>query len=1011
VVADRSNLSAVSFAETSRLTSISDSRHVDGYVKRTGSNHFIFPVGQNGKYRPFAAEGRNVSGAYFAASPGAAQLPSGAPFDSANKDANLSKVASNEYWDINGIDEAKLTLTWNQASDVGTLTGNVLSKLTIAGWNAATSRWEQIPSVVDEIALIGGNSTLSSGSISLVTTLVPDKYVVYTLASLVSPATGPAFDGALEIADCGYVSGWAWNKTYPDAILTIDVFDGETVVASSLANIDRPDLKARGIGSGSYGFNVKLPANMTSDGVNHSVSVRVRNTSFALTGSPKVLNCGFKGSFEAADCNRISGWIWNKNNPAGNAKVQLSIDAQTFGVFDANIFREDLKNSGTGTGNYGFSVSYPVNLRDGKVHNLSVRLDGSNYELEGSPKTVTCATDQYQGVIELASCNEVSGWVWNKTYPNDALIVELVEGSTVLASGPANIYKEYLKTGGYGNGAYGYKFALPASLKDGQAHQLSVRVKGTSYVLGRSPQSVICAVNEYKGVFEFANCNELSGWVWDKNDPAAALTVELVEGSTVLATGPANIYKEYLKTGGYGTGNYGFKFTMPAAIKDGKAHQLSVRVKGSTYVLGSSPQTITCAINEYKGVFEFANCNEVSGWVWDKNAPAAALTVELMEGSTVLATGPANIYKEYLKTGGYGTGNYGFKFTMPASVKDGKAHQLSVRVKGSTYVLGSSPQTITCAVNEYKGVFEYVNCNEVGGWVWDKNDPSTAQTVELLEGNTVLATGPANIYKEYLKTGGYGTGNYGFKFPMPASLKDGKAHQLTVRVKGTSYVLGSSPLTITCAVNAYQGVFEFANCNEATGWVWDRNAPAAALTVELFEGSTALASGLANIYKEYLKTGGYGTGSYAFKIPLPASVKDGKAHQLSVRVKGTSFVLSNSLKTLTCNAAAAREAGGAPQSVDLSKTGLEMKEVPINLNVFPNPTIGDVTISLWLGDHKTCRISIVNSFSGLIQQCFLTGTGTVMSANFKLSAQPSGIYFVTVEGESVHEVRKLVIVR
>ncbi|MEO6288167.1 MAG: T9SS type A sorting domain-containing protein, partial [Dyadobacter sp.] len=283
-------------------------------------------------------------------------------------------------------------------------------------------------------------------------------------------------------------------------------------------------------------------------------------------------------------------------------------------------------------------------------------------------------------------------------------------------------------------------------------------------------------------------------------------TVELIEGTTVHATALANIYKETVKNAGFGTGNYGFYFALPAALKDGKAHVLSMRVQGSTTILNSSPKTITCGVNQYQGNLDVADCNTVSGWAWDKNFPNNAVTVELFEGSTVYGTVLANVYRESLKTAGYGTGNYSFTMALPTALKDGVAHQLSARVKGTTTLLWSSPRSVTCISNEYFGNFELASCDVIAGWAWDKNAPNSALTVELIEGTTVHATALANIYKATVKNAGFGTGNYGFYFTLPAALKDGKAHVLSMRVKGSSKILNSSPKTITCATAARIGV-------------------------------------------------------------------------------------------------------------------------------------------------------------------------------------------------------------
>jgi hypothetical protein len=170
---------------------LGDQVYIDGYIKKKGADTFTYPVGDNGAYRPFAASADQTYGAYFQADPTIAitsdprggnygVLPQGGPFSTASLDKALGAVSTREYWDINGAAPTKITLSWNQQSELAALLGSAgLAKLTIAGWDGA--KWVKIPSTIDSESLLGANSTLSSGSLTSTAALVPDTYNVYTL--------------------------------------------------------------------------------------------------------------------------------------------------------------------------------------------------------------------------------------------------------------------------------------------------------------------------------------------------------------------------------------------------------------------------------------------------------------------------------------------------------------------------------------------------------------------------------------------------------------------------------------------------------------------------------------------------------------------------------------------------------------------------------------------------------------------------------------------------------------
>ncbi len=191
------------------VTGANNANYVDGYVRKLGNTPFIFPVGDNNQYGPFAAQADGTTGAYFFGNATTAVtsmlpsgnypvLPAGGPFSTAAMNTNLVDVSEIEYWDIDGTNPTPLTLTWDLTSAISTLTGADLPKLTIAGWNG--TQWVNIDSKVDVTSILGGASSLTSGSITTLTTVVPNTYTAYTFASLAQslPVTLTSFNALVE---------------------------------------------------------------------------------------------------------------------------------------------------------------------------------------------------------------------------------------------------------------------------------------------------------------------------------------------------------------------------------------------------------------------------------------------------------------------------------------------------------------------------------------------------------------------------------------------------------------------------------------------------------------------------------------------------------------------------------------------------------------------------------------------------------------------------------------------
>ena len=182
----------LSFVGTASWTGASNSAFVDGYVKTYMTSPFVFPIGDNNKYRPAAVSTASIANpanaAYYGISAITAitsrlrggdepVLPAGGPFNTALMGAGVGSVDNVEYWDINGATSAKITLTWDATSAV-----NSLTSLSILGWNG--TQWVAIASSVDSTSLLGSSSVLASGSITTNAVIVPDTYAVYTLGTI-----------------------------------------------------------------------------------------------------------------------------------------------------------------------------------------------------------------------------------------------------------------------------------------------------------------------------------------------------------------------------------------------------------------------------------------------------------------------------------------------------------------------------------------------------------------------------------------------------------------------------------------------------------------------------------------------------------------------------------------------------------------------------------------------------------------------------------------------------------
>ena len=106
--------------------------------------------------------------------------------------------------------------------------------------------------------------------------------LIGVLFGFASPAQAQI--GWLDTVNCTALGGWAYNEMN-DTALTVDIYDGNNLIGTALANQFRQDLLNSGIGNGYHGYSIAPPGALL-DGNSHTISVKFHNTSTNLSGSP-----------------------------------------------------------------------------------------------------------------------------------------------------------------------------------------------------------------------------------------------------------------------------------------------------------------------------------------------------------------------------------------------------------------------------------------------------------------------------------------------------------------------------------------------------------------------------------------------------------------------------------------------------------------------------------------------------------------------------------------------------
>ena len=188
-----------------------------------------------------------------------------------------------------------------------------------------------------------------------------------------------------------------------------------------------------------------------------------------------------------------------------------------------------------------------------------------------------------------------------------------------------------------------------------------------------------------------------------------------------------------------------------------------------------------------KGNFEGVRDHHALGWAFDPQRPGDRLTVEIVCDGRVVASGPADRFRPDLLKAGLGDGRCHFDLPLSPVLFDGRDHTLVARVAGTERQIHGGPHVVNIPRPQgVTGCFEGVRNNQALGWAFDPQRPGDRLTVEIVCDGRVVASGPADRFREDLLEAGFGDGHGHFRLFLSPSLFDGWDHPLTARVACTS---------------------------------------------------------------------------------------------------------------------------------------------------------------------------------------------------------------------------------
>lgn len=240
------NYGKLIFSSTASANGSSSNHFLNGYARIQSTSPLLFPVGQSGVYAPVNVAPSSINPidvAYYRSNPSTIGN---------TLDIGVPLISSLEYWNIQGDNNAMISLTWSASSNLNSIASSTI-ELFIVGYDGA--KWVKIPSLVDATSILGGSSSLTSGSLSTLATVNLNNYKYFSIGADAALSTFQFDLNGYKV----YTRDSELRILSYDEMTNVEVFDltGKVVFESKILNMNE-FVTPFNVSSGIYLVRVKF---------------------------------------------------------------------------------------------------------------------------------------------------------------------------------------------------------------------------------------------------------------------------------------------------------------------------------------------------------------------------------------------------------------------------------------------------------------------------------------------------------------------------------------------------------------------------------------------------------------------------------------------------------------------------------------------------------------------------------------------------------------------------------
>lgn len=503
-----------------------------------------------------------------------------------------------------------------------------------------------------------------------------------------------AIRGRIERVGPDGISGWCLDLNCPHEQLALEFRAGGKPIGFTTCSVERTDAGEGEGEAGGFGFHWPLPRHMpqvaldTLEAWVFDTDIKLARAAARDDAAPTGEHASGAIVLAQVEAAGIGGAIHGAR--AGqDLTIELYADGRLLSVQAAGP---------------AFLVAVPDLLFDGKLHQLTLRVPELGAQL-ALPRELSVFAALEAGSYHVRN-GILYGWIDPLGVPGGAAELRVDDGARSLGKMPVDAGKE-------AGAPFDFKFELPFSLYDGEAHAIALNLHGTRCRLRAQGGALSLAwCNPVVGRVDKVGENGMQGWALDTRAPDRLLTVALYDGEQLicqtLAQQPRQDVNKLFQT----EGRHGFELVFPSALYDRQARRIAVRVDGQPLnirlehdlPLLLTPEQLTqiAPAERYQGFVEQLSTGMIMGWAWDRKNPAVPVNVAVYIDDELLEVARANRFSARLRADNR-HGHHVFLVRFPARLMNGAQRKIRAVIVEGGVALKLEHDTLRFPLVDYFG--------------------------------------------------------------------------------------------------------------------------------------------------------------------------------------------------------------------------------------------------------------------------------------------------------------------